>query len=928
MTAEALYFIQPHIVERLISGQFVAKRQQTKAYKLRDRRNMLSPLNITRRAIRYEPLVFSNRKADMIDAVQILNQPEKKLLMVSGPTGRGKTSFVRGIIEMMGGGAEQLLWFDVSRHSDFDEVIRFLVESITELCHAQTPSPLPAQQQENPIATLETLLNRVADFPILLVIDNMEYLVAPDQTIRAKELKDAFNFLLSFANIKLILAGKQLPLADMNPSAKASHQIILPPLTETQSQTLVADICPQFPQSAPDFAAVIQSFGGEPYLLSLFATLFDRHTDTSYWLDAFNQFPENPKQVLLNHLTRQLSNLEKQVLSILALIRHSITPLGLQTLASFCEPALENMDLSTLDRMLIRCLLRKVYPPQLILNYLRHQQKDTETASHRIEAYYQLSEQFQSLVIQTLPEEQQSEYHQRLQQFYLAEKNKHILERVYQTRSRHLNAEAQYHYTQGKKHKRALSLSEPFMSQTAELEENMPAQYRYIPQPLMPNAETPLEEIVSSTDLPWSILHEDTLAFTTALETDISSREPHPVETTAQTSGSRLDLRPTSTVRLSDSDLAKLATLIARSSTSASWAEESSSLPINQPDLGALKNEQTDEADRIGLEFAFTEHDATEAEIIQVLKEAVENHQKGIIAQQLYALGKYRLTKGFWNNGEDCLLKALEFSQEEESDPLTIKIQAELGHYYQIHFQHNKALQALRDVEHYFDTAPPQTLDELERFVQALLDKAEILIYRKQFDQGLQIYEKSLALKPNNARFKAEILFKMGLALDEAGRVDEAAQQYQACFEISDMFNDPRSCSAALYNLGSLHFEQGRYSEAKSTLEQCLTYDHKVNVPAELHRSLMFLSKIDEAQHQLKTAYQFAQEAYRLALQDSHTANIASACLRLGHLSEAMKQWTQAVSYYRKAQTIAANGLSEESRQWIDQKLKSVEEHL
>ena len=268
MTQAPLYFIQPHVIERLVTGQFVAHRQQGKSYPMRDRRDTLSPLNVTRRAIRYEPLVFSNRREQIITCANMLNRPENRLMLVSGPTGRGKTAFVRGLVEMMGGGKEQLLWFDVSRHTDFDEIIRFLVEYMTyvfRMAEQEEETDLPAIPEDvNPIATLEKLLHRATDFPILLVIDNVEHLVTQDFMLKSRELKEAFNFLLSFPNIKLILSGRQLPLTDMNPSASAIFHMPLEPLDSDAGIALIKAHLRQPPLKNLDFLGNCSLVTGRP----------------------------------------------------------------------------------------------------------------------------------------------------------------------------------------------------------------------------------------------------------------------------------------------------------------------------------------------------------------------------------------------------------------------------------------------------------------------------------------------------------------------------------------------------------------------------------------------------------------------------------------------------------------------------------------
>ncbi|MEZ4573441.1 MAG: hypothetical protein R2857_00695 [Vampirovibrionales bacterium] len=70
----------------------MADRKPVISLKDAERRQVFSPLNVTRRAIRYEPLVFGNRKQLVIDCCHILNDFTHKLLMISGPSGRGKSS--------------------------------------------------------------------------------------------------------------------------------------------------------------------------------------------------------------------------------------------------------------------------------------------------------------------------------------------------------------------------------------------------------------------------------------------------------------------------------------------------------------------------------------------------------------------------------------------------------------------------------------------------------------------------------------------------------------------------------------------------------------------------------------------------------------------------------------------------------------------
>ena len=427
-TQDGLFFIPPTVLNRLVEGLFVPQRKQSKAYPMRDRRQSLSTLNVTRRAIRYEPQVFLNRKDELVASAQVLNNEQIKLLMVSGPPGRGKTSFVRGLAEMMDGSKQQLLWFDVSRHTDFDEVVRFLVEYMTMVCRNLSETPESASEPADPIKTLEHLLNQADDFPILIVIDNAEHLVSSDKTMRSRELKEAFNFLLSFPNIKLVLSGRQVPVTDMNPASRAVHHLELPPLNAEASLALLHQLIKDPEKKSEALLELTPHLEGEPYYLFLFAKLYGVSTEPSeQWLKRLSSEPAgNLGGVLLNCLLTLLTEPERRLLSLFGMLRHGLTPGGMSLLTTYCDPSLETFDWRVLDQLPVRWALKKVYPPQMVLEKLERRHNEESETQENIEPYYQVFESFQDILVAQLPVAEQIRYHEALSQFYLSEKNKHF----------------------------------------------------------------------------------------------------------------------------------------------------------------------------------------------------------------------------------------------------------------------------------------------------------------------------------------------------------------------------------------------------------------------------------------------------------------------------------------------------------------------
>ena len=527
-----LHFIAPHVIDRLIKGSFVAKRKPNKAYQIQnERRSLISPLNVTRRAIKYEPLVFENRSEQVLASVKALNDPIKKVVLVAGAPGTGKTSFLRAVAEMMGGGQEQLIWFDVSRHTDVDELVRYLVDSMVYVLSAPDKANTPAKeiasstttvapgdgldlsQTESsidtksndtnsssgshhplnampdpttlsPIDHLDTLLKQWPEVPFVIAIDNVEHLVGADHMLKSRELKDALNFLLGFPNIKLIMAGSQLPHNDLSPTAKYASSVVLRPLSVAQSQVALCDSVQdelltlwkqqlkEFPEPLPahvhwpmnywPIAELAMLCNGEPWLIKLLGFAVNQFPNPAFWQEFVQEVALQPDHDTAGYLfaffQTHLTERDAQVMDLLAMLRHGMTLGGINTLLSLWSSAWgldsQRFTPQEFQQSWLFPLLKKQYPPQMVLNQLRQrfsQSTQPQLTSDRepIEAYYELNEHWVTLALETFHEPERealmATLHDYLAGFYMDEKVKPLHERVYPARIRHLVAEAQYH---------------------------------------------------------------------------------------------------------------------------------------------------------------------------------------------------------------------------------------------------------------------------------------------------------------------------------------------------------------------------------------------------------------------------------------------------------------------------------------------------
>ena len=97
------------------------------------------------------------------------------------------------------------------------------------------------------------------------------------------------------------------------------------------------------------------------------------------------------------------------------------------------------------------------------------------------------------------------------------------------------------------------------------------------------------------------------------------------------------------------------------------------------------------------------------------------------------------------------------------------------------------------------------------------LEKGEVAIEAKQYDEAIQHFQKYLAERPNDFAAHAQL----GIAYQSAGRLDEAAREYQRASSLS---GDPHKLAALEVSLASAYFEKGRFPEARDLYKNSLPY--------------------------------------------------------------------------------------------------------
>ncbi|MDX2083861.1 MAG: tetratricopeptide repeat protein [Candidatus Melainabacteria bacterium] len=976
----SLSFIQPHIIERLISGSFVpARRNQSGPLRLEtlagvsERRDTLSPLAVTKRCVRYEPYVFYNRRDSILTLVEALNTPQKKILMLGGPHGCGKTSLARGVVELMGAGREQLLWFDVNLHTDVESVIDFLLQYVTFIASAlETPgrtSPASAFSIDrkskafpnnalgnDPLAKLEHLLNAMADVPLLLVIDNTEHLVDREFRLHAPALKEMLNYLLSFPNVKMLLMGERLPYADLAHSPDVLAEVRLSGLSEDSvcsilSQTLARHPAHQQPLADEAlYTRLYRATQGFSWLVRTLLYLARHNPDALIRLDHKLQHNNDPLllgdsvadtqdprvvEAIGRFLYERLSLTEQRAAQLLAFPRHPMDRKTLLATTRACRLDVTEESLDSLERGFIRPMLRKTYPPQLVLAQLR--QPQTERLAEVVSPWYELYRPMKKVIYDQTDEEERIRLHQQLQGFYQQERETPASQRVYAVSDRALGQEMRYH-RHAARNRRVLRMQElkassaagsvapapedfgarSYLSQyTSSLESNRRWTLDTYRRLELPHPATPPKGAASThpaLDTTYGDWPESAIQLTDEEKSLLLlDANPLPTETTLPqpdaADGASTAQASISQARNSQAPTSQVPTAQARTAAEG----------LQQALAGISRSASPLAGDSTA--------DPQENALHQLLAQAVMNHDHNRMRDSLLQLARHRMGRGDFTEAETCLNKilSLELAPTPESRATVHQL---LGKLYQETYRHNQAIRQFQQVIREGAQETDIGSDSLTALkAQAYLQWADIETFREQPQAAIAHLKQALALEAQlgDPANQAEIYFKLAQAHDSLRETEFALQYYQKALMLDEALGNSLACASTLANLGSIELEREDYQTAGRHFQRSLEYDRRAQNPEGQFKTLGLLALAFWGLGAWQRVEHTYRQALALAIAENRPTWKATAYLKLGDFYQFIRQQTEAAQqYYQMALESGAQELSESSQALLHKRLDAL----
>lgn len=871
--SERLY-ISKEVIERLRSGQFKPVRSSRSDYKLNDRRDKVSPLALTKRAVRYEPYVFLNRSEQILDAVESLNNDRIRSLCITGYSGVGKTAFARAVVEMMGGTPAQLLWFDASDLSDEDAVIRFMIEYLIYLCQAQQAEPILADSL-SPIEHLKQLLTLTQHLPILLLVDNIDVFLNHEGKITSDALSEMFSFVLGFSNIKLMLIGNKLP--DLNLKLDQVETFEIEPLNNEAVWQWWQRQQKQFVELSAYDLTRLDGLKGLPELAWAWVRVLKNPLVQPEYKQFLIEQAQDSDQLELSLLEVVQASLPKganDLLNLLSLVRHSLSPNTMKQLAKLCFGENIFETLSDDESILVRVLMKKAFPPQSVLMAVRSKLNSPQTQDVNLEdntlfePSYELIPSVINKLQKAMDENVRLGFHRRLIGFYTEEKNKPLNERFQNTRTRYLVGEIHYH------------------EQTAKRFNDYKQAKTFDPRKII---DTQLPE-VSVYSLP-SQPKQNKKSETKPNEPNIKN-DNRKIPTFDNDLG---DFLQSSTLSQNNPSLGKaLLKKLVQDNLSASSAIEIKKPPKNETSIFINKM------------------DEIQTKALPILE---ANNVPSLDLIELLSLPS-------WSQLE--VKQAQQLNIEKLSQPDQYQLFKKMGEYYLYKKDYEKAEENLKQA-----LRITQTLEVPDSLFGSLYQQLGACY--QQLGQPIKsVFNYHHALKywgDDHANDKGNCYLQLGLLADQLNKTGKALKYYVASLKYYRQTNNVKQQALLLFNIGNIQLEKDQIAKGTETIKQSMVLDEACNNLKGAAKSAELLSDIYSDNNQYTASLHMLEKAIIFSQESNNLQEVLFLKIKLGQLHEAYQQFDFANQAYQSCLDVQAKH-SPQLQQWLQKKIEHYRESV
>jgi tetratricopeptide (TPR) repeat protein len=183
------------------------------------------------------------------------------------------------------------------------------------------------------------------------------------------------------------------------------------------------------------------------------------------------------------------------------------------------------------------------------------------------------------------------------------------------------------------------------------------------------------------------------------------------------------------------------------------------------------------------------------------------------------------------------------------------------------------------------------------------------------------------------ARMASVSLAEKGDCLFYLGRLEEAAEAYEAGIEMSEDIGDSRSAAVGKGNLGTVRMHQNRYDDALNAHHEAREIFENLGEPAMVAVAWHQMGMVHEEAGRFEAAEQAYRQSLGIEVQQNNPAGEASSLLQLSNLYDKMERLEESVIFIRQAadkyveiESMADEGLARSNLAVMLIKLKRYDE--
>jgi serine/threonine protein kinase/tetratricopeptide (TPR) repeat protein len=151
-------------------------------------------------------------------------------------------------------------------------------------------------------------------------------------------------------------------------------------------------------------------------------------------------------------------------------------------------------------------------------------------------------------------------------------------------------------------------------------------------------------------------------------------------------------------------------------------------------------------------------------------------------------------------------------------------------------------------------------------------------------------------------------LIDLGNAYFVRGDPAEAAKRYEQALEYARRFHAQRSEARALISLGSLELQQGQRAEGLRKVETARAWYERGGYQRETAQALILIAREQRENGDLAGALRSFEQQLTIARNLGEQAQAGVAQQGIGSVLEAQERWPEALSHFREASALAAQG--------------------